>query len=462
MNHLSLRLRLTLVFVAVMAVVMTAVGAFLYVRLGDELDAQVERRLDGSMAALQAVIEVGAGAVPQDALDEQEVAQVISADGSVVATAPAVASQSVLDPPDLERARAGRVLLERRVLDDDPVLLLAEALQGSAGAVIVVGASLESRDDAVYGLLTQLAVVVPAALLLASLAGYALAGAALRPVEAMRARADTISAQEPGARLPLPPADDEIRRLGETLNAMLERLEDALERERRFVADASHELRTPLAALRTELDLALRRPRSREELELALRSVAAETDRLARLADDLLALARSDAGTLEPELEPLAGDELLRAVAERFTAPAAREHVTVTVTSPDVPVLLGDRLLLEQALGNVLDNALRHGAGPVELTAATRDGDVVLAVRDRGRGFPPSFLPRAFEPFACADDARTGDSTGLGLAIAVAIVEAHGGSASARNLGDGGAVVELRVPAAVKVRTPTHAPGDGA
>ena len=136
--------------------------------------------------------------------------------------------------------------------------------------------------------LAVLVVVVPVALLLASLLGYALATAALRPVEAMRVEAAAISGSEPARRLPLPSSHDEIRRLGETLNEMLDRLELALERERAFVADASHELRTPLAALKTELELALRRPRTPEELEHAVRSAAEETDRLVRLAEDLL------------------------------------------------------------------------------------------------------------------------------------------------------------------------------
>src|SRR5206468_3337720 len=159
----------------------------------------------------------------------------------------------------------------------------------------------------------------PLALLLSSLAGWGLATAALRPVESMRREAEAVSAAEPGRRLTLPPARDEVARLGATLNGMLGRLEAALARERRFVSDASHELRTPLAALRTELELALRRERKPEELIDALRSAADETDRLSRLAEDLLVLARADGGRLPVRPERLSARELLADAFEPFS-----------------------------------------------------------------------------------------------------------------------------------------------
>ena len=168
----------------------------------------------------------------------------------------------------------------------------------------------------------ELLVAAPLALLLASLAGYGLAAAALRPVEAMRRRAAAVSATAPG-RLPVPPSRDEISRLATTLNEMLERLEAAFEHERRFVADASHELRTPLALLRTELEVALRRPRSADELEATLRSAAEETERLSRLAEDLLLIARADQGALPIRREHVAAEDVLatrRARASRRRA----------------------------------------------------------------------------------------------------------------------------------------------
>ena len=311
----------------------------------------------------------------------------------------------------------------------------------------MVGASLEDREEALDGLLTQLLVVGPLALLLTSVGGYFLAGAALRPVEAMRRQAAEISSERADQRLPLPPARDEIRRLGETLNDMLDRLEEGLARERRFVADASHELRTPLASLRTELELAQRRPRSQAELEDALRSAAEEVERLVRLAEDLLVLARADDGRLPLSLGSHYLREVLDAVAGRFDSRARASGREVEVSASADEVVTGDRARLDQALGNLVDNALRHGAGTVRLEGAVEDGTLELRVSDDGAGFPQDFLPHAFERFSRVDVARTGGGTGLGLAIVDAIARAHGGAAAAANRPGGGAEVTLTLPA---------------
>ena len=199
----------------------------------------------------------------------------------------------------------------------------------SRSAAVVVAASLESRDEALDRLLREFLLGGPLALGVATLAGYLLAAGALRPVEAMRRRAASIGAATPGARLPEPRSRDELSRLAETLNEMLARLESAVEHERRFVDDASHELRTPLALLQAELELALRHPRSKQELERALHSAAEEADRLGRLAEDLLLVARYDQGLLPLRREPVDADSLLERVALRFD-PLARTARTPT------------------------------------------------------------------------------------------------------------------------------------
>jgi signal transduction histidine kinase len=322
----------------------------------------------------------------------------------------------------------------------------ATRVDGRTGPrLLLVGESLEDRDETVRAFLIELSIVGPAALLLVSLLGYGLATAALRPVESMRREADAISASEPGRRLPLPASRDEVRRLGETLNEMLDRLESALERERAFVADASHELRTPLALLKTELELALRRSRSQEELERALRSAAEEADRLTRLADDLLLLARVDRGRLPLRREKVAARGLLARIAERFADRARAAGRKITVDAQDGLTLTADPLRLEQAIGNLLENALRHGGGGIRLSAAARNGQAEVHVQDEGAGFPAEFLPSAFDRFSRADEARSGDGAGLGLTIAAAIAAAHGGSIHAANR-DGGADVWLALP----------------
>jgi signal transduction histidine kinase len=263
----------------------------------------------------------------------------------------------------------------------------------------------------------------------------------------MRLEAEAVSASEPGRRLPLPPARDEIARLGETLNGMLGRLEAALARERRFVSDASHELRTPLAALRAELELALRRERTKEELEDALRSAAEETERLSRLAEDLLVLARAEDGKLPVRRMTLRASELLGGVRERYASRAAEAGRPLLIEVDEGLELSVDRLRAEQALGNLVENALRHGRGRVLLEAGRRNGRIELHVRDEGPGFAPDFIERAFEPFSRGDPARSSEGAGLGLAIVDVIARAHGGAARAANR-EGGADIWLELPAA--------------
>jgi two-component system, OmpR family, sensor kinase len=312
--------------------------------------------------------------------------------------------------------------------------------------IVVVGASTDDRDEALASLLTLLLIGGPVALLLASLAGYWMAGLALRPVEAMRSRAARISAAEPEARLPLPESDDELRRLGETLNQMLGRLETALRRERAFVDDASHELRTPLAMHKTELELALRYAKNPEEMRAAIASGIGEVDRLIALAEDLLVLARSEQGKLAIELRPVGLADVFGDVRERFGTRVSAADRNLVVEPADGLRVEGDRVRIEQALANMVENALQHGGGEISVRAAEVNGAVELHVEDRGKGFPPGFLDRAFERFSRADPGRTGGGTGLGLAIVEAIARAHRGSAGARNREAGGADVWIRLP----------------
>jgi signal transduction histidine kinase len=218
----------------------------------------------------------------------------------------------------------------------------------------------------------------------------------------------------------------------------------AVLRERRFLADASHELRSPLALLRAEIELALDRPRPARELKEALRSAGDETDRLSQLAEDLLLLARLQEDGLPVRREPTALRELLDGVAERFRPRAARAGRAIALHAGDEAVE-ADRVRLGQAVGNLLENALRHGTGDV--TISTRvEGDLLeLHVVDEGPGFPEAFLSRALERFTRADESRGTAGTGLGLAIVAAIAEAHGGTLRVANGASGGADVCLAI-----------------
>jgi heavy metal sensor kinase len=459
-SRIPVRVRLTLAFALAMAIVLAAVGALLQVRMDAWLEEQLDERLVARTRTLSRLASerplVQSDVTPGD---DDIVAQLLSRDGSVLLASPTVLDAPLVSPGEVARAAEDRLFLDRTLRGTDgpePGRLVVAPLDvdDGTGRVLVIGASLEDNRDALAGLVSQFFVVGPIALAVSSLAGYLLAAAALRPVERMRRRAAQIGGEDADARLPVPAARDEIRRLGETLNAMLARLEDGLARERRFVADASHELRTPLALLQTELEIALRRERPHGELEDALRSAAEEVDRLARLAEDLLVLARADAaGGLPVRPERVAVREMLDAVAGRFAAPAHAAGRVVRVADGAVPELVGDRLRLEQALGNLVHNALRHGDGDV-CVEAWPSGDVVeLRVRDEGAGFSDEIAARAFERFSRGDEARTSRGFGLGLAIVDVIARAHGGSVT---IGDGGdrTAVTLRLPAAAPAALP--------
>ena len=453
MSRLPIRIRLTLAFGGVMAIVLAVIGLAVYLRFDASLDENVDQSLRSRAADVSALVRRAGPRLPEagdESLIERDESftQVLDGAGRIVGASAGLEGRPLLTDAQLGRARARTVTLERPgPLDpDDPARLLATPVQSDGRTlVVVVGASVDDNEEALGTLGLLLLVGGPVALLLASLAGYGVAAGALRPVEAMRRKAAAISEDSPDERLPVPRARDEVGRLGETLNEMLARLEGGLERERAFVSDASHELRTPLAILKAELELALRAGRSQDELRQAIRSAADETDRLSGLAEDLLVLARSHRGRLPLRVEPVDARELLEGVVARLGERVGRTGRAVEVEAPAGLRLACDRLRMEQALGNMLENALRYGEGRVSLAAAERGEVVELHVRDEGRGFPPGFADRAFERFTRADGARTGGGAGLGLAIVRAIATAHGGRAGTADR-DGGADVWIEVP----------------
>jgi len=459
-GRFPIRIRLTLAFAVAMAVVFAATGLFLYLRLGSALDRTVDQGLRARATVVTALAQQADNGLRASLRGSNNgFAQVVGTQGNVIDWTPGLTHRPLLSTMQLSRALGGSSFFAG-TLGGEPVRLLAVPVTAQGHRmVVVVGASLQPRAAALTDLRDQLLIGGPIALLLASLAAYFLAAAALRPVERMGERAATISGASPGRRLPVPQTDDEIARLGNRLNDMLVRLESALERERTLVANASHELRTPLALMKTEIELALAEPASASELVAALRSAGEETDRLSQLADDLLLLARIDSGTLPLRRSRIEVGELLDLIATRFrrrTDDAGRE---IEVVAPVGIEVLADRRRLEQALGNLVENAVRYGTGTVRLEAAERHGALELHVIDQGEGFPPDFVSRAFERFSRGSRDTAG--TGLGLAIVAAIADAHGGKASTSNTPSGGADVALLLPlsrASAEPRTPTATP----
>jgi two-component system OmpR family sensor kinase len=426
-RRVPVRVRLTAAFAVAMVLVLVGAGSFVYLRLKSDLNESVTAGLAARATAVLAANSPSAGA-SGDA--EEGFAQLLRPDGRVLASTGAIRDQA-LSRGELRQAAAGEVIVERTVSGiEGTTRVLARGDGGSR--VAMVGQSLDDRDETLSTLVASFAIGGPVAVLLASLLGYALAAAGLRPVEAMRRRAQDVSLSRGNERLPLPAAHDEIRRLGETLNEMLDRLRRSFERERRFVADASHELRTPVAVIKIELEGALRAGGHDPQVREALVASLEECDHLAQMAEDLLVLARTSERGLPVRPERLELRQLLDRVAARFTDRAGERGRSISVDADDGQSVYADELRLRQALGNLVDNALRYGQGRIVLRSRRAGPGLELEVSDQGEGFAPDFAERAFERFARGDLARTRDGTGLGLSIVRAIAEAHGGRAEVK------------------------------
>jgi heavy metal sensor kinase len=450
-RRLPIRLRLTIAFAAVLAAVLGAAGVVLYIELGRDLDDTIDAELRHRAEDFVALVGDERDGRAALAAGGEPLAQVYDPSGRLLASTRQLASTRVVSVPEVRRAAREPLQLDRRgsPAGDVRVLAVGARTERDRPVVVAVGNSLASRDGALDRLETLLLLVGPFALLLASYAGYQVAGAALRPVERMRQRAEQITEHDVAERLPVPDTRDEIEALGRTLNELLARLDAALARERRLLSDASHELRTPLTVLRTGIQVALRRERDVDELRAALESADHEAGRVTRIAEDLLVVARADQGRLPLRRESLPAGELLEAAAIRARPAAEAAGRELLAESDGVgPAVLADRDRTGQALDNLVANALAHGSGAVRLVAHEAEERVELHVIDEGPGFSEELRARAFERFSRGEEARSGEGSGLGLAIVAAIARAHGGDAGARNLPGGGADVWITLPVA--------------
>jgi two-component system, OmpR family, sensor kinase len=455
-----IRLRLTLV-VAATTIVLVAVAGLLGPRV---LRASLVHAIDEDLAHRASQIgrvvtdpdddTVDIGDLREEVNSSPEaIAQVLDAGGRVLASSSGLRDRPLAPSPVLARLAAGPVRFERPLPGGagEPVRVRAEAVARPDGRyAVAVGSSLATTEAAVDRVRTGIGVGGGVVVLLASLGAWLLAGAALRPVERLRAAVAAVPPDQPGGALLVPATRDELAALARTMNELLGRISRALERERRLIADASHELRSPLTVLRTELELANRPTRSREELAESVSHAAEEADRVARLADDLLFLARTDRGgpVVHPVRQPL---QPVLAGAVTAAAPrAAAGDVRLDLEAGQGLAAPVDADRLRQAVDNLLDNALRVAppGSAVRVRAERRDGMVAVVVSDAGPGFPPDFLPHAFERFRRSDPARSREhgGAGLGLAIVEAIARGHRGRAEAANLPGGGAEVRLLLP----------------
>jgi signal transduction histidine kinase len=407
------------------------------------LDESLEERID-TIADL-----VEADALPDtipSLLDDDDITQVVTVDGRVVAaSANAAEAPRIADPPEPDRETVRTV--EGLGEDEASFRVLSETVEGPGGTLVVhVAANLDDIEESIRALTTSLLVAVPVVVAVLAAVVWSLVGRTLRPVETIRREVADIGGSDLDRRVPTPPGDDEIARLARTMNGMLDRLEDSARRQQRFVADASHELRSPLTRMRTELEVDVAHPGT-ADLAATHRSVLEETAGLQRLIDDLLQLARSDAPAGPLRRETVDVDDIVLRQARRLRA---GERVDVDVNGVTAAQVTGDRDQLTRAVGNVVDNAARHARTTVVVTVAEVDGTAVLTVADDGPGIPAAQHERVFERFSRLDDARTtGDGgTGLGLAIAKAVVERHGGSIAVDPSTTAGARFVIRLPTA--------------
>ncbi len=297
---------------------------------------------------------------------------------------------------------------------------------------VYVAGSLDSVTNSADSLAGLLLVGLPFLLLLVGATTWVVTGRALRPVEAIRTEVESIGAQDLHRRVPEPATSDEIGRLARTMNAMLARLDDATQRQHRFVADASHELRSPLTGIRTQLEVDLLHP-EQADWEATERSVLDDTVRLQRLVDDLLVLARTDSAPTDvTHRETVDLDEIVLTESRRL---AGHTSHTVDTSAVSGAQLSGNADLLTRAVRNLLDNANRYADSAVVVSLSETDDSVVLTIADDGPGIPSAEQARIFERFTRLDDARTRETggTGLGLAITHDVVSAHGGTITLEN-----------------------------
>jgi signal transduction histidine kinase len=462
-----IRLKLALQFSAVTLLVLVAVGALFGIDLRTDLqhsmDTDLRSRAEDLIAQLDAT-GTGTGQGRLLRLPAGSYGQVLDSGGRLVQATGEARTHPLLSAAQAAAAVGGEQLFNGVLQPDqrgpvrtgqEQVRILAEPA-GRPGLVVAVATSREVLEEATERAASQLLIIGAIVLVVAGPGAWLLARAALRPVERMRAQAAELETSDAGAGLTVPGGRDEISRLASTLNALLGRLHEAYERERAFVADAGHELRTPLTVLRGELELARRPGRSSEQLAATVEVAAEQTERLIRLAEDLLVLDRDEHETarfVRFDLAELAGAARLAALA----GPRAG-LVSIVVDAPAGPVLVsGDPDRIRRAVDNLIVNALRFSpaGGRIRIEVSEPAGHAELAVTDQGPGFAPDFLPVAFERFRRHDPARTrteldgGEqaSTGLGLAIVRSVMRAHSGTATAANLeGSSGARVTLRWP----------------
>ncbi len=454
-----IRVRLTLWYILLLAVILGAFSAGIYLMLRHNLYGNLDDSLDARSADLLSSVPIVngqptlEGVVPAEGDDEgEQFERVFGASGAITFDNSAPVGDAPIYDASVRAALRGETVT--RSIDVGGVAfrsVLTPIIQDGevVGALEVV----RTEDDVSETLGTLLLIVgvaYPATLVLASLGGVFIAGRALSPIDNVTRVARRISAEDLTQRLNLDLPDDEVGRLARTFDEMLARLDGAFRRQRQFTADASHELRTPLTAVKGQIEVALSRQREADAYRDVLQRVNGEVDRLIRLVGSLLTLARADAGQIPLDLEPVDLGGLVEGTVEHLRPLASERGVDLSVTPGPAATLQGDEDLLLQLLLNLLDNAVKHTPSGGRVTAGwdAKDGRAEVWVRDSGEGIAPEHLARVFDRFYRVDAARSRaqGGTGLGLSISRGIAEAHGGSISIESEPGEGTTCTARIP----------------
>jgi heavy metal sensor kinase len=460
--RLPIRARLTAWYVLLLAVTLGAVGAFVVLRLKADLQRDIDRSEESSVA------EIAAGYRAEGNKEFYDVsgtvlrilpvgtsgAQLLDPSGTVLLTyGNGVAQQPMLGRNAQRRALAGAHLHQSVSLGPrgEPFrVFVVPVVRSGKTRLLVVAKSLADVNRSADRVIVLLLLGGGAALVLTAAGGWWLAGKTLRPVARMTSQAQRIGIDRLDDRVPVPRASDELSELAHTLNGMLDRLQRGVEEKHRLVADTSHELRTPLAVMRSELDVALMEPDLTAEARAVLVSSREEVERMSRTVENLLTLAGVDEGRLELLHRPVELSDLAERVARSLQPVAESKGVSIEVAGGARPVA-GDRDRLQQVLANLVQNAVTHSdrGSSVKVRVWENGGDAGATVSDEGPGIPASAQPHVFERFYRVDGAGSRDNggSGLGLAICREIVLAHGGRIELESHEGRGSAFSFSIPA---------------
>jgi heavy metal sensor kinase len=472
---LSLRIKLTVYYLAILSAVLLLFGIAIYFYLSRSLLTTIDESLAFQAERLEVRMAAAAEAEtfnhqPAQGNENHEellqlsphVIQIIDDSGRVTENLSSPEDHLPVNRDALMKLEVGKTTFTTVKLESGEQLRVATRrardTDGDGTYFIRLGQSLAALQSARRKALLVLGIAIPLALLLGSFGGLLLANQALSPVDRITSTADLIAKGDLTERVPEPEKMDEIGRLAATFNHMISRLQAAFERQKQFTSDASHELRTPLAVMRGDIEIALRRQRAPEEYQRVLTSNLEEILRLTRLIEDLLTLARADTGRVELRCEPIDLNQLCRQMVE-YISPLAQQRNQMLSYEPPATATSGgtvvnaDTQRIKQLLLNLLDNAIKYTepGGQITLGLKTENSSAVITVADTGRGIPAEDLPHIFERFfrrSAKTSDRSASGFGLGLSIVKWIVDSHHGQIEAHNRDGKGTLFTVKLPLA--------------